>query len=517
MSLEEVLYPRGVFLANAWSDIPVEEFRIKKNGGPSSAKSGPDTMKITMPYLSFYGSENRTAYRCWRFSLWHEAMHSKTPYSFFAQNKTTGIHSVMSVLEDQRVETLGRQIWKGMEDENKLIKAVVWNKTEEINEPVCSIGIFKLFVSKLILGRYKGHVASETRSKICEAVTFAKTAMVELLKLRTDDQIIDALRSSAEKIAVILNISENISYVPVVDRSSLLAGATQTTNDKDITKLLQEDFGIQKDAVEKIIKGDETLNLEWEKTQEELDEGIRQQKGGSGAVESIVTQEFDHLTTIDVRQDLVNKLVAAIRNWRFSWKEHLAKEGDELDDDFLSSKPFIAEDKLESRVRVGILLDHSGSIWPVELDYKKMTAILCQALQKVGIHYSLFAFSEPPSSSGVVIWLIKDGRRPFDRIAVDRLQRIEADGGTPLADVYKKLLPILMHRRIQKFITFTDGVPDNVEEASKAIKVLRRKGIQMSAVSYRCLDIRRLPYDRLDMIRDLDDLPKAVMKVFVGG
>jgi hypothetical protein len=66
-------------------------------------------------------------------------------------------------------------------------------------------------------------------------------------------------------------------------------------------------------------------------------------------------------------------------------------------------------------------------------------------------------------------------------------------------------------------VTFTDGAPDSLERASMAIRVLQRKGIQMSAISYRSLDVKRLPYDRFEIIRHMDDLPRVLLGVLVGG
>ena len=515
-NLNETFYRRGVFLAKAWSDIPVEEFRLEEDTAPSSRKSQSGTIRIIVPSPSFYGAYSFLAYRCWRFSVWHQAMHSKTPESFFNLNVAPSMRAIMSALEDERIEILGKRIWKGMTNEKKLIQSLMWKNLEEVSEPLCSIEIFKLFHSKLTLGKTKGHLSPATERKVDEAATFAKTAISHLLTISDESKIIDGLHSSAERIARILDITENLSYLPATEGLQVLKGAIQQTSDDDISKILQEDFGILKAELERIIEGDETVSFEWAKILEQQ-EREKQNHSGTGNVEDTATLKLGRVTTINVRQDLVNRLVAALRNWRFNWKEYLSETGDELDDDFLSSKPFIAEDKLQAKARVAILLDHSGSIWPVELTYKEMTAILCQALQKIGIWYALFAFSESPSSSGITVWTIKDVGKPFDKIATDRLLQIDADGGTPLADVYKRLLPALTRWRIQKLVTFTDGVPDSLERASMAIRVLQRKGIQMSAISYRSLDVKRLPYDRFEIIRHMDDLPRVLLGVLVGG
>ena len=419
-NLKETFYRRGVFLANAWSDSPVEEFRLEDDATPSSKKSQSGTMRIAVPSPSFYGAYSFLAYRCWRFSVWHEAMHSKTPGAFFTLNVTPSIHAIMSALEDERIETLGKQIWKGMVDEKKLIQSLMWKNVEEVNEPLCSIEIFSLFLSKLTLGKTKGHLSPVTERKVDEAVAFAKTAIFHLLTVSDESKIIDGLQSSAERIAGILDITESLSYLPVTDGLHTLKGAIQQTAEHDISKILQEDYGILKVELERIIEGDETVSFEWAKILEQQ-EREKQNHSGTGNVEDTATLKPSRVTTINVRQDLVNRLVAALRNWRFSWREYLSESGDELDDDFFTSKPFIAEDKLEAKARVAILLDHSGSIWPVELTYKEMTAILCQALQKIGIWYALFAFSESSSSPGITVWTIKDVGKPFDRIAMDRL------------------------------------------------------------------------------------------------
>ncbi len=241
-NLNETFHRRGVFLAKAWSDIPVEEFRLEEDAAPSARKSQSGTMKIVVPSPSFYGAYSFLAYRYWRFSIWHQAMHSKTPESFFNLNATPSIRAIMSALEDERIEILGKQIWKGMINEKKLIQSIMWKNLEEVGEPLCSIEIFRLFLSKLSLGKIKGRFSPITEQKVEEAVSFGKTAISHLVTAADESKIIDALHSSAERIARILDITENISYLPATEGLQVLKGAIQQTSNDDISKVLQEDF-----------------------------------------------------------------------------------------------------------------------------------------------------------------------------------------------------------------------------------------------------------------------------------
>ena len=57
--------------------------------------------------------------------------------------------------------------------------------------------------------------------------------------------------------------------------------------------------------------------------------------------------------------------------------------GDEMDVDFIiesQQKPFLTDFKNTINTKIALLLDHSSSIDEYELEYKKATVALCEAL-----------------------------------------------------------------------------------------------------------------------------------------
>ena len=55
-------------------------------------------------------------------------------------------------------------------------------------------------------------------------------------------------------------------------------------------------------------------------------------------------------------------------------------------------KNFLTDLKISIKTKVAILLDHSSSIEHVELEYKRATVALCEALSYLGIKFAVYAF-----------------------------------------------------------------------------------------------------------------------------
>ena len=120
------------------------------------------------------------------------------------------------------------------------------------------------------------------------------------------------------------------------------------------------------------------------------------------------------------------------------------EKGEEFDPESYTEslpKTFLTDYKLSIKTKVVILLDHSSSIEDVELEYKRATIALCEALHYLGIKFAVFAFST--DERRVKCWVIKPANLKWTVVSARRLAQIKASGGTPLAEIYGLLQPII--------------------------------------------------------------------------
>ena len=132
------------------------------------------------------------------------------------------------------------------------------------------------------------------------------------------------------------------------------------------------------------------------------------------------------------------------------------------------------------RSRVAIILDHSSSIEDSEKDYKRATVALCEALQFLKIKFGVYAFST--DARRVKCWIIKPPNAQWTRIHARRLAQVKAVGGTPLAEIYALLEPILKSFRPDIVVTLTDGEPSDYDAVRQMVLLYRRMGIRMVAL-----------------------------------
>src|SRR3989338_6927507 len=120
-------------------------------------------------------------------------------------------------------------------------------------------------------------------------------------------------------------------------------------------------------------------------------------------------------------------------------------------------QPFFTDVKKTIKTRIVILLDHSSSISADQLEYKKATLALCEVLSYLKVKFAVYAFNTEQKQ--VVCWMIKPENMKWNYVAAKRLAQIIANGGTPLAEVYDKMYPILRSKKPDIFLTLSDGSP----------------------------------------------------------
>ena len=222
-------------------------------------------------------------------------------------------------------------------------------------------------------------------------------------------------------------------------------------------------------------------------------------------------------------QDLINNLKTKFKEWKTGWKEYNFRIGDEFDSDAYlegSDRPFISDLKKSIKTHIVILLDHSSSIADQQVDYKKATLALCEVLAFLKIKFSVYAFNT--TEKQVVCWLIKPEDLKWNISCAKRLAQIPANGGTPLAEVYDKMYPILHSRKPDIFLTLTDGEPSDPFAARSMVKSLKSIGIKMVAIGVGrdtpnatiiATNLKYLGFERALGVSRLNDIPKKVLNV----
>src|SRR5918996_894649 len=221
--------------------------------------------------------------------------------------------------------------------------------------------------------------------------------------------------------------------------------------------------------------------------------------------------------------DLIQKIKASFRDWKTGWIEQHQEKGEEFDPESYTEnlpKTFLTDYKLSIKTKVVILLDHSSSIEDVELEYKRATIALCEALHYLGIKFAVYAFST--DQRRFKCWVIKPTNLKWTVVSARRLVQIKASGGTPLAEIYGLLQPIMKSFKPDIMVTLTDGEPSDFHAVREMVLLYRKMGIHMVSLGLgRNVgdsvsighNLVHLNYERILSVSRLEDIPKKVINL----
>ena len=303
-----------------------------------------------------------------------------------------------------------------------------------------------------MFGAIKGEIPQGQFDKVAKAVKFSKEILQEALEKQHET---DWLEKKVPEIIKILDIDSLMTIpialpwlkegMPLTEQELLLAL-------KRVTKNREGDFG--KMDPEAVLKGENVLD-EYKVL---LEENKKNENKGLGpesiGVEIPSKTNVDETSIYDL--DLINNLKTRFKDWKSGWKEQHLPHGDEFDEETYieGHEPFFTDLKKTIKTNIVILLDHSSSISSEQLEYKKATLALCEVLSFLKIKFAVYAFSTVDKA--VMCWQIKPGNLKWNHTCAKRLTQIVANGGTPLAEVYDKMYPILQSERPNLFLTLTD-------------------------------------------------------------
>ena len=510
----DTLIDIATFLVRRWSgkeNVTVEFSKIRQNETRLKEK------RVSLiPNEQHYGNDFQK-YRQFRASIWYEAMRLKHCQKILSSDHAYGF--ILNAIETRRIELVGIKVWRGMVDELIFNYTNMWISRTNLGSIFGKARTVEAFYQYFLFGDIKGEMQPNQFNKVTKAVEFAKRILNEAIE---KDHNTTWLESKIPEILKILDLDALISIPLSVPLKG--PGIAITPNDfakamKQVTKSRGKDFS--KFDPENVLAGKTVLDeFKVIKTENKKNEkkGLNTKSIG---IEIPDQSNVDETKIYD--QDLINNLKAKFKEWKTGWKEYHFFVGDEFDNDaYLEGydKPFITDLKKSIKTRIVILLDHSSSIADQQLDYKKATLALCEVLAFLKIKFSVYAFNT--TGRQVMCWLIKPDDLKWNNSCAKRLAQIPANGGTPLAEVYNKLYPILHSKKPDIFLTLSDGEPSDTFAAHHMVKLFKSVGIKMVAIGVGrdtrnatiiATNLKYLGFERTLGVSRLKDIPNKVLNV----
>jgi uncharacterized protein YegL len=424
-------------------------------------------------------------------------------------------------METQKVEQLGRKIWKGMDDEIIFNYAYMLVARPQLNTVYGRARIVEAFYQYFMFGAIKGEIQSSHFEKIKKATEFAKKIVKKAIEEKYDA---DLLEKNVSEIVKILDIDSLLTIpisIPYMKAGMALSEEELLKILKIISKNKEEDFGSADSA--SVLRGDNV----YDEYKVLLDENKKMENKGLSpdAIGIQIPPTKNVNETIIYDMNLINRLKIKFKEWKYGWKEQHHRFGDEFDEESYieGHEPFFIDIKKSIKTKIVILLDHSSSIASDALEYKKATLALCEVLAFLKVKFAVYAFSTQNRS--VVCWSIKQDNVKWNNITAKRLAQIVANGSTPLAEVYDKMFPMLQSKRPDIFLTLTDGEPSDPDAVRNMTKSLKGLGINMVALGLGpntvrattiANNLRHLGYEKTMAVSRLNDIPSKVISILEG-
>lgn len=513
----ETLVEIATFLVRRWSEN--DKITVEFSDKIETKTRLSENKVILTPMEKRIGSYFHR-YRQFRTSLWYEAMRIKFCKKILSNDHAFGF--ILNTLETQRIEHLGRKIWRGMDDEIIFNYSFMLVARPQLHTVYGKARIVEAFYQYFMFGAMKGEIQSSHFERIKKASEFAKKIVDEAIEKEYDTEW---LEKKVNEIIKILDI-DSLLTVPV-SLPFMKAGMALTEEEllkflTIISKNKEGDFG--KTDPKAALSGDnvyEEYKVLLNENKKSDNKGLTPETIG---LQIPATNNVDETKIYDL--NLINSLKTKFKEWKSGWKEQHMKSGDEFDEEQFveGNEPFFTDVKKSIKTKIVILLDHSSSIASDAIEYKKATLALCEVLSFLKVKFAVFAFSTENRS--VVCWQIKADNVKWNTVSAKRLAQVVANGSTPLAEVYGKMFPVLQSKRPDIFLTLTDGEPSDPNAVRNMIKSLKGLGIKMVALGLGpntirattiAENLRYLGYERTLAVSRLNDIPSKVIGVLGEG
>lgn len=512
----DILLDIATFLARRWSGNGRIAIILMPDKVPSAK---PDKNQIILPLLNYYPGTDFQKYRQWRVALWYESMRMKHSTKVLSYEHAFGF--LLNTLEIKRIEVLGLREWEGMGDELVFNEGISWMSRQLLNSIYGRYKVAEAFSQYFLTGYIKGELFGGEFDKVKMAADYANEVVKEALDNNHGTEWVE---QHIPKLIKMLELDPLVSIPVLAPRTRVGASLNQSDLLKQVEKVVK--MRHKKENVEEktkeIYEGHDVLH-EFETL---VKESKKTENKGYESLENFglsVPDKMDVDETHIYDVDLIQKVRAAFRDWKTGWVERHDEAGDEFDvESYVEALPktFLTDFKLSIKTKVAILLDHSSSIADVELEYKQATIALCEALHYLGIKFAVYAFSTEKQQ--VKCWVIKPPNIKWSVVSARRLAQIRASGGTPLAEVYGLLEPVLKSFKPDIFVTLTDGEPSDFDAVRTMVTSYRKAGIRMVAIGVgRNVNdsvgighnLKYLNYEKAISVSRLQDMPKKVIKL----
>ena len=121
-------------------------------------------------------------YRQFRTSLWYEAMRIKYCKKILSNDHAFGF--ILNTLETQRIEQLGRKVWRGMDGELIFNYTYMLVARPQLHTVYGKARIVEAFYQYFMFGAIKGEIQSSNFEKIKSASEFAKKIIKKTIRLK---------------------------------------------------------------------------------------------------------------------------------------------------------------------------------------------------------------------------------------------------------------------------------------------------------------------------------------------
>ena len=503
----------ATFLVRRWSEKNNVNIQISDK---IETKTKLNENKIIITPLEKRIGNDFQKYRQFRTSLWYEAMRIKFCKKILSNDHAFGF--ILNTMETQRIEALGRRIWKGMDDE------IIFNYTymlvarPQLHTVYGKASVVEAFYQYFMFGAIKGEIQSSDFEKIKKANEFAKKNVSKAIAENYDT---DWLEKKVIQIIKILEIDSLLTIpisLPFMKAGMALSEEELLKILKIISKNKEGDFGSTDPSA--ILRGDnihDEYKILLDENKKIENKGLSQEDIG---IQIPSTKNIDETLIYDMR--LINGLKIKFKEWKSSWSEQHLRSGEEFDEEnyIEGNEPFFTDIKKSIKTKIVILLDHSSSIASDAIEYKKATLALCEVLSFLKVKFAVYAFST--ENREVVCWSIKSENTKWNSITAKRLTQIVANGSTPLAEVYNKMFQTLKSKRPDIFLTLTDGEPSDPNAVRNMVKLLKGLGISMVSLGLGSNTIRaititnnlkHLGYEKTMAVSRLNDIPNKVIRI----
>ena len=159
----------STFLVRRWSE---NDKIVVEISDKMETKTRLNENKVILTPLEKRIGNDFQKYRQFRTSLWYEAMRIKFCKKILSNDHAFGF--ILNTMETQRVEQLGRKIWRGMDNEIIFNYAYMLVSRPQLHTVYGKARIVEAFYQYFMFGAIKGEIQSSHFEKIKKASAFAK-------------------------------------------------------------------------------------------------------------------------------------------------------------------------------------------------------------------------------------------------------------------------------------------------------------------------------------------------------